>query len=100
MSGRLHVLGAGTLRALTDGEGHLFALAHRVEWCADAGGLVKEVFGPVRCCDEAETLVGDALDGAGSRRHACISLRWPVRALGDAFILSNICRTRRAQPSR
>jgi hypothetical protein len=91
----LDVLGARALRALSHSKGHLFALAQRVERRPDAGGLVKEVFGPVRCSDEAETLVGDALDGAGSRRHACISLRWPVRALGDAVILSYIRRTQR-----
>jgi len=58
------VLGAGTFRALADGECHILAFAHGVKWRARARGLMKEVLRAVRCGDEAEALVRDALDGA------------------------------------
>src|SRR6187397_1662666 len=77
----LDVLGAWTLRSLANGEGHLLAFAHRVEWRAGAGRLMEEVLGAVRGGDEAETFVGDALNGAGSWWHACFLLRSRVEVV-------------------
>ena len=81
-SGRNDVLGARAFRALADGERHVVALAHGVEWRARAGGLVKEVFGAVGRDDKAEAFVRDALDGAVERWHFEIlwgmGRNWPL----------------------
>src|SRR5688572_16579795 len=76
--GALDVFRARALRALADRKGDLLTLPHRIERRAGAGGLVEEVFRPIRGCDEAETLVGDALDGAGSCCHSRDSSQWPM----------------------
>ena len=59
------VLGAGALRTLADREAHVLAFAQRVERSARARGLMEEVFRAVRCRNETEALVRNALDGAG-----------------------------------
>jgi len=60
------VLGARSLRALSGLEGHRLVLAQGVERDARARGLMEEVLGAVRRCDETETLVTyQPLDYAG-----------------------------------
>src|SRR4030095_8720445 len=78
--GRNDVLGARAFRALADGERHVVAWAHGVEWRTRTRGLVKEIFGALGRGDEAEPFFGDALDRAVVR-HVYILWRtgrnWP-----------------------
>src|SRR5215203_1875377 len=71
----LDVLAAGTLRAVTDVEGHRLPLAELIECGARAGRLVEEVLGSVARRDKSKPFVTDEpFDGAIHRHVRSLSV--------------------------